>query len=214
MILFYYFNFKIQKKIAIANECESSSYDLAEDPANTNPTSICIKNDKVYVLNANSNAYTSVITLENGINVLKIDDVNIKQENLLEAVTDATKLAIYDCKDSECKQTYGYVYDTTKYIKVSHDSESEAVTPITDDIESETDCSGNIGNLIQSSGKVYLCLASDKSIELKTTGTSDNYFMTNVENNIFSNANSNTYSNLVIKGSNNALTFNNAYTGK
>ena len=154
-------------------------------------------------LNANN---LNVLDTSSGVNIVDLTELNA------DISSSANAIALVDCDASTCKQTYGYVADSTNSYKVSYSDDSAVVT--VDGKSSATDCSSNIGGLIENGGKVYLCIDDDKSVELKDDGTGNNYLMNNVADNIFSNASSGTHPKLVVKQGTNAITFNNLYTGK
>jgi len=178
-------------------------------------TSLCIKDNKIYSYdNSVTTCNTGTVhTLSSSLNVVSLTaETTVTAENLSGTpYSDGTKLAIFDCDASTCKQTYGYVTDGSKYYEVSHNVASKEVNA-DQYVESATDCSANVGKLIKFNDRVYLCIDVAKSVELKNDGTGENYLMANENGNIFSAAESADYPKLVVKQGAKAITFNNLYT--
>lgn len=107
-----------------------------------------------------------------------------------------------------------------QYISNDHNGDAKLVVPATG--ESGQECSGKVGELVTittggATGRkkrgttVELCLTSTISVALKDSGSGKNYLMENAAGNIFSNADSETYPNIVIKDGDKSLTFNSDY---
>jgi len=197
--------------------CDNIDAGIATTPCggSATATTLCIKDNKIYSYdNSEATCNTGTVhTLSSSLNVVsQTTDTTVIAENLSGTpYSDGTKLAIFDCDASTCKQTYGYVTDGTTAYEVSYNGVSKAAT-VNESVESATDCSGKVGNLIKYIDKVYLCIDVAKSVELKNDGTGENYLMANENGNIFSAAESADYPKLVVKQGAKAITFNNLYT--
>lgn len=173
---------------------------------------LCINGENIYSYLSNT-CYVKSTTLSSGINVLSVGDTDVTLETKGSTFSEENKLAIYNCKDSACTQTYGYIFDGTDYYEVSYNGESKKVGDY-DNLEAPNNCSGKVGKLIKSSDKnIYLCLTADKSVQVNVNDDDEEtYLMDNVANNIFTNAESITYPNIAILNAKKALIFNNVYT--
>jgi len=152
--------------------------------------------------------------MKNGINV-----IYVKSDFTLDVDTwssgNGKGLIMIDCEDTDndgndtCKQTFGYYLDQEDVYKMGI-TESGKLIP-EEETTSATDCAGKIGSIIYNSSKKYLCLTENKSVELKATAAGSNYLMKKLDGNIFVENDDTTKVSIVIKASNNALTFNNIY---
>ncbi|OUM63422.1 hypothetical protein PIROE2DRAFT_10019, partial [Piromyces sp. E2] len=158
------------------------------------------------------------IPLKNGMNIISIyekDNIDyIKIEDLNENIIniDTIKL-VYFRKEFDdivaCKTLSGYIKDKSNYYTVSlYDS---IISTIYTEAQNSTDCSNNIGKLIQVKGNevVYLCLSENHSVQFSSINN-EHYILetNNITDNIIIPEINRTTIRISIKEDNNKFLFN------